>query len=728
MAKDITAAKILVPVKTNAGQAAVQTNKLDKSIVNLKGSTKKASSQFQNFNKILKASIIIFIVQAIRKLIAVTEKQQAAEAQLNAVLKSTKQVAGLTATELKTLASSLQSVTTFGDEAIIGAQALLLTFTKVGKDVFPRATETILNMSQAMGVDLKTSAIQVGKALNDPIMGVSALRRVGVQLSESQEVLVKRFVETGQQAKAQAIILDELETQFGGAAEAASQTLGGALKQLTNVMGDLTEETGNKLTPVLVGLFKEIKEQLLDTDSTLSKVLSVFNALFDAVMKVIGVVVRFVQTALSPLFEKAEDGSNTFDTLREVVVMLGEAIEALEPLFQIVAQVIAAVVTVVLKIIKFLLRQLVKLLRGIEFVIKKLADLGVISRETVVHVERLGDQMEKSSRISGKFSTSVGRSSRSLRKYREEALKVLAGTGDLTSQLAVLDQKFKEQARIVKRAGLDVTILERFALEQRKNQILDFFKKTSDIQDASFQDRQKALEDAYISLLNSDKISHEARIAAQKAFTEQSKALERERLQAINKNVQLVGQVGLQAVRFGEQITKLQNAQIESQIEALRSRGATEEEIEQKRRELARKQAEDAKIFGIAQAIINTSLGVTKALASLPPPASFIAAALTAATGAVEIATIAATPIPAAQFGGEFAVPPGNEADSGLVRVNQGETLTVSPSRFKDGGQNKKIKVVIGNREFDAFMVESMNTNLNNGKVQIRRRGVIKTA
>ena len=62
-----------------------------------------------------------------------------------------------------------------------------MTFTKIGQDIFPDATRIVLDMSQALGQDLKSSAVQVGKALQDPILGVSALRRVGVNFSDSQQ-------------------------------------------------------------------------------------------------------------------------------------------------------------------------------------------------------------------------------------------------------------------------------------------------------------------------------------------------------------------------------------------------------------------------------------------------------------------------------------------------------------------------------------------------------------
>lgn len=181
------------------------------------------------------------VVGGIRAVIKNTIEQERVTAQLEARLKSTGNAAGLTKDQLLDMASGLQAVTTFGDEAVIEAQSLLLTFTKIGRDVFPQATETVLDMSTALGQGLKESAIQLGKALNDPIQGVTALRRVGVQLSESQEDLIKKLVETGQTAEAQRVILAELETQMGGSARAARDTLGGAIEGLKNAFGDLLE-------------------------------------------------------------------------------------------------------------------------------------------------------------------------------------------------------------------------------------------------------------------------------------------------------------------------------------------------------------------------------------------------------------------------------------------------------------------------------------------------------
>ena len=63
----------------------------------------------------------------------------------------------------------------------------MLTFTGVGKDVFPQAIQTVLDMSQALGQDLKSSTVQLGKALNSPIDGITALSRVGVSFTDAQK-------------------------------------------------------------------------------------------------------------------------------------------------------------------------------------------------------------------------------------------------------------------------------------------------------------------------------------------------------------------------------------------------------------------------------------------------------------------------------------------------------------------------------------------------------------
>lgn len=192
-------------------------------------------------------------------------ESEKATAQLDAVLKSTGGTAGMTKEALLELADSLQQVTTYDDEAIIGAESLLLTFTKVGKDVFPEAIKTILDMSTALGTDLQGATIQVGKALNDPIKGVTALSKVGVSFTADQKEMIKAMVESGDVMGAQKLILAELAVEFGGSAAAAADTFSGKLQQINNSLGNLWEAIGAALGGEGTGGMKDFLTQVRDT-------------------------------------------------------------------------------------------------------------------------------------------------------------------------------------------------------------------------------------------------------------------------------------------------------------------------------------------------------------------------------------------------------------------------------------------------------------------------------
>jgi hypothetical protein len=184
--------------------------------------------------------------------------QAKAEAQLRASLESTGYAAGRTFNQLTKQASELQKKTTFGDEAIIKAQSVLLTFKQVRGEVYDKALPAIIDLSAKMETDLQSSVLQVGKALNDPILGLTTLRRSGIQFTDEQEKRIKELVEAGKLYEAQMMIINELQGQFGGSAEAAALAGLGPMQQLSNMWGDLREKMGgyvlsnvNRLVPTL---------------------------------------------------------------------------------------------------------------------------------------------------------------------------------------------------------------------------------------------------------------------------------------------------------------------------------------------------------------------------------------------------------------------------------------------------------------------------------------------
>ena len=177
--------------------------------------------------------------------------------QTEQAIKSTGKAAGVTADQVGTLAQSLSKKAAVDDEAVQSGQNLLLTFTKIrnetgkGNDIFNRSSAVMLDLSRAMGTDVNSAAMQLGKALNDPVKGAGALSRAGVQLTQGQKEQIKSFVAAGDAMSAQKLILKELETQVGGSAAAYGSTAAGAVDRAKVAFEGLGEAVGARVTPVV---------------------------------------------------------------------------------------------------------------------------------------------------------------------------------------------------------------------------------------------------------------------------------------------------------------------------------------------------------------------------------------------------------------------------------------------------------------------------------------------
>lgn len=247
--------QIIIDAENRADAALASVNS------RLGGLRTSAESLEPAFKKMAAVGAVAFtgLAAVVFESVSAANEASAAQAQLGAVLESTHGAAGLYIEDLNDQAQALQRVTRYGDEAINTAQGLLLTFTNIKGPVFQEATNTILDMSTALGQDLSSSAMQLGKALNDPIIGIGALRKVGVSFSQDQEDVIKQLVKTGKTVEAQRMILKELNTEFGGSAVAAAQTFGGQLDIIKNQIGEVMEGIGNSLIPVLTQLAQKIE-------------------------------------------------------------------------------------------------------------------------------------------------------------------------------------------------------------------------------------------------------------------------------------------------------------------------------------------------------------------------------------------------------------------------------------------------------------------------------------
>ncbi|MBF6607092.1 MAG: phage tail length tape measure family protein, partial [Chloroflexi bacterium] len=175
-------------------------------------------------------------------------------AQLDAVMKSTGGSAGVTKDQVTGLASSLSAangLSKYADDAVLSGENLLLTFTNIGGNVFPAATQAMLDMSTKMGGDASSSAIQLGKALNDPEKGLTALVKVGVSFTQQQKDQIKAMQDAGNMAGAQQVILKELGNEFGGSAAASAKTFTGIMTTVSEKFHNVTQSIGDAAMPLL---------------------------------------------------------------------------------------------------------------------------------------------------------------------------------------------------------------------------------------------------------------------------------------------------------------------------------------------------------------------------------------------------------------------------------------------------------------------------------------------
>jgi phage-related protein len=288
-------------------------------------------------------------------------------AQTEAVIKSTGGAAGLTAAQFGDLAESIARKTGVDDEAIQSAQNLLATFTNVrneagkGKDVFSQATEVLVDMGAALGTDARSSAVQLGKALNDPIKGITALSRVGVTFTDQQKEQIRTMQEAGDMAGAQAVILAELRKEFGGSAEAQAT----AADKLKVSIGNIQEEIGARLVPIVDKAATWLADRLPGALDVLGRaggrLLEILRPVFDTIVKAVesflytfrtGFSVEdvatpveriafFVRDTLWPILQRV--GAFIADNLKPILIGLGVAFVALtSPVSLIVGALVLA--------------------------------------------------------------------------------------------------------------------------------------------------------------------------------------------------------------------------------------------------------------------------------------------------------------------------------------------------------------------------------------------------
>jgi len=238
------------------------------------------------------------LISVLKGSVTEAEDAQKAQAQVAASLKATGHAAGLTAKEIEDMSTKLGRTNFIDNDDFMKASSVMLTFKSVTKDTFQTAMQAAADLQGKFGGDLQKSTIQLGKALQDPVKGISALSRVGVSFSASQKKQIEGFVKQGKTVEAQQLILKEVNGQVAGSA-AANAT---ASEKMSLTYKDMQEQLGKALIPALGQLVKVM--QAFNNLSPAVKQGIVAFAGFAAVAVVIAKVVTALKI-LGPAFKVA---------------------------------------------------------------------------------------------------------------------------------------------------------------------------------------------------------------------------------------------------------------------------------------------------------------------------------------------------------------------------------------------------------------------------------------
>ena len=235
----VTEEELRVLVTAEVDKAIKEMSRMDKQ-------TKASSNEFKQLGKAIAAGFSAkAIIDFTRQSVAAYQQDKQALDILRSTITATGAAAWTSVNDLDAMAKSLQDVTNYSAGTIESMQAVLLGFKNIKGDNFTQATKAILDMATVMKTDLSSAAQSVGKALDDPINGIDSLRKQGFNFSAAQKKLLQDMIDTGDIAGAQKIILDELATTFGGAAEAgvvAGEQVKNAWNDLKSGIGEFVSE------------------------------------------------------------------------------------------------------------------------------------------------------------------------------------------------------------------------------------------------------------------------------------------------------------------------------------------------------------------------------------------------------------------------------------------------------------------------------------------------------
>lgn len=315
--------------------------------------------------------------------IAAAESVQVANQRLDQIAKSMGVFGSQTQAvtdRLKNYAQSNELLLATDAEVIKATQAKLLTFKQLAVTAgtvggaFDRATAAAIDLAAAGFGSAESNAIQLGKALQDPIKGLSALRRSGITFTEAEKAKIKTLTESGKILEAQNLILQAIETQVGGTAAATAtasekmklafenvrETVGAALMPAFASLAEAMIPVSEKFAPVLAKSISDLVPAFQEFVGFIPRVVEALTPLVPAFVKIIGAIVELAVDLL-PIFVEILDA--IIPIIEDLVPLFLDLFQqAIRPLIPAVLDLVKAIAPIIEKIFPILVSLLLALL------------------------------------------------------------------------------------------------------------------------------------------------------------------------------------------------------------------------------------------------------------------------------------------------------------------------------------------------------------------------------
>jgi phage-related protein len=326
----------------------------DKGIKEIEGKLTGLGKSFGKLGGLIAAAFSVTAIANFAKeaVLGAEAAQQAAD-RLDAVAKSMGifgENTSVVTTRLNAFAESQEMIVGVDADIIKSTQAKLLTFKALALSAdeqggaFDRATKAALDLAATGFGTAEGNAVQLGKALNDPVKGIAALAKSGVTFTEAEKEKIKALTQSGKMLDAQNLVLAAIETQVGGTAEAtatASVKMGLAFNAMKDGVGEALlpafESLAEILMPVIVELGPKLGEIFEKFVPIIGKVAEVLPSIFEALLPVADVFADFaviifdIAADLMPVFIAALDA--IMPAVKAILPLLGEFLKDLiEPL------------------------------------------------------------------------------------------------------------------------------------------------------------------------------------------------------------------------------------------------------------------------------------------------------------------------------------------------------------------------------------------------------------